>query len=99
MFNTRKSIDNTQGGFVYEHRFSPANSVKLIGYGGDRQIEQFLAVPVGAQLPLNSAGGVVDLDRQFGGAGLRWAHRGSGPRPLTFCASIDYEISSERRKG
>lgn len=99
LFNTRKRIDNTQGGFVYEHRFSAANSVKLIGYGGDRQIEQFLAVPVGAQIPLTSSGGVVDLDRQFGGVGLRLAHRGSGPRPLTLTGSIDYEISSERRKG
>ncbi len=99
LFNTRKRIDNTQGGFVYEHRFSAENSVKLIGYGGDRQIEQFLAIPVGAQAPVTHSGGVIDLDRQFGGAGLRWAHRGNGPRPLTVTASIDYEISSERRKG
>jgi iron complex outermembrane receptor protein len=98
-FNTRKSIDNTQGGMVYEHRFSAMSSVKLIGYAGSRQIEQFLAVPVGAQIPPTSSGGVVDLDRQFGGLGLRWTHRTSGARPLALTAGIDYEIFKERRKG
>lgn len=98
-FNTRKSIDNTQGGLVYTHKFSPANTVKFIGYTGTRQIEQFLAVPRGAQIPATSSGGVVDLDREFGGLGLRWMHRSSGERPLTVTASIDYEISKERRKG
>ncbi|SCX46413.1 iron complex outermembrane recepter protein [Nitrosospira sp. Nsp1] len=98
-FNTRKRIDNTQGGLVYTHKFSSANTVKLIGYTGTRRIEQFLAVPRGAQIPATSSGGVVDLDREFGGLGLRWMHRSSGERPLTVTASIDYEISKERRKG
>lgn len=98
-FNTRKSIGNTQGGVVYEHKFSAANTVKLIGYMGTREILQFLAVPQGAQIPLTNSGGVVDLDRQFGGLGLRWMHRGSGPRPLTITAGIDYETLKERRKG
>ncbi|SEO44534.1 iron complex outermembrane recepter protein [Nitrosovibrio sp. Nv6] len=98
-FNTRKSIGNTQGGLVYEHRFSAANTVKLIGYAGTRQIEQFLAVPLGAQIPVTSSGGVIDLDREFGGLGLRWTYRSSGPRPLMLSTGIDYEASRERRKG
>jgi len=98
-FNTRKSIDNTQGGAVYEHRFSASNKIKLIGYAGTRQIEQFLAVPRGAQIPATSSGGVVDLDRQFGGAGLRWTYRSTGERPFTLTAGIEYEIFKDRRKG
>ncbi|SEK65026.1 TonB-dependent receptor family protein [Nitrosovibrio tenuis] len=98
-FNTRKSIDNTQGGLVYEHKFSAAHTIKLIGYAGTRQILQFLAVPVGAQLPATSPGGVVDLDREFGGLGLRWTYRGSGQRPLNLTAGIEYDGSRERRKG
>jgi iron complex outermembrane receptor protein len=98
-FNTRKSIDNTQGGLVYEHKFSPSNTMKLIGYAGTRQIQQFLAVPLGAQIPSTSAGGVVDLDREFGGLGLRWIYRSRGERPLTLTAGIDYDASKERRKG
>lgn len=98
-FNTRKSIDNTQGGLVYEHRLSPSNTIKLIGYAGTREILQFLAIPRSAQIPVTNPGGVVDLDRQFGGLGLRWTHRTSGPRPLTLTAGIDYDSSKERRKG
>ncbi|SCY11910.1 iron complex outermembrane recepter protein [Nitrosospira sp. Nl5] len=98
-FNTRKSIDNSQGGLVYEHRFSAANTVKLIGYMGTREILQFLAVPRGAQTSATSSGGVVDLDREFGGLGLRWTYRSSGPRPLTVTSGIDYDGSRERRKG
>lgn len=98
-FNTRKSIDNTQGGAVYEHKFSASNKIKLIGYAGTRQLEQFLAVPRGAQIPVTSSGGVVDLDRQFGGAGLRWTYRSTGERPFTLTAGIEYEIFKERRKG
>jgi iron complex outermembrane receptor protein len=93
LFNTRKSIDNTQGGMVYDYRFSAANSVELIGYAGTRQILQFLAVPLGAQIPVTSSGGVVDLDREFGGLGLRWTYRRSGSQPLTLTARIDYECS------
>ncbi|MDQ3186371.1 MAG: TonB-dependent receptor, partial [Pseudomonadota bacterium] len=98
-FNTRKSIDNSQGGLVYEHRFSAVNTIKLIGYMGTRQVLQFLAVPRGAQSPTTSPGGVVDLDREFGGLGLRWTHRTSGPRPLLVTSGIDYDSSTERRKG
>jgi len=98
-FNTRKSIDNTQGGLVYEHKFSPLSSIKLIGYAGTRQVEQFLAVPRVAQISETNSGGVVDLDREFGGLGLRWTHRSSGPRPLALTAAIEYEVSRERRKG
>ena len=99
LFDTRKSIDNTQGGLVYEQKFSPFNTLKLIGYVGTRQIQQFLAVPQGAQIPATSSGGVVDLDRQFGGLGLRWIYRNSGERPLILTAGIDYDASKERRKG
>jgi iron complex outermembrane receptor protein len=99
LFNTRKSIDNTQGGVVYDYRFSAAHSLKLIGYAGSRQILQFLAVPAGAQIPVTSSGGVVDLDREFGGLGLRWTYRSEGPQPLTLTTGIDYEGSRERRKG
>ncbi|MDN5882334.1 MAG: TonB-dependent receptor, partial [Nitrosospira sp.] len=98
-FNTRKSIDNSQGGLVYEHRFSAANTLKLIGYGGTRQIEQFLSIPRGAQISATSSGGVIGLDREFGGLGLRWTHRRGGTRPLTVTTGIDYDGSKERRKG
>ncbi|SFH54249.1 iron complex outermembrane recepter protein [Nitrosospira sp. Nsp14] len=98
-FNTRKSINNTQGGLVYEHKFSPETSLKLISYAGTRQVEQFLAIPRVAQIPETNSGGVVDLDRGFAGLGLRLAHRSSGPQPITLTGAIEYETFRERRKG
>ena len=98
-FNTRKSIENTQGGLVYERRISEANSLKWITYTGTRQVVQFLSTPVGAQTPATSSGGVVDLDRDYYGAGLRWTYASGGPRPLTLTGGIDYDRSKERRQG
>ena len=98
-FNTRKSIENTQGGLIYERRISDENSLKLITYTGTRQVVQFLSTPQGAQAPATSSGGVVDLDREFYGAGLRWTYRSIGAQPLTLTGGIDYDRSKERRKG
>src|SRR5581483_2865468 len=49
--------------------------------------------------PLHS-GGVVDLDRQFGGTDARFTHRTVlGGAPLALTAGIAYDNQEERRKG
>jgi iron complex outermembrane receptor protein len=98
-FNTRKSIENGQAGVVYEHQLGAADSLRFVGYSGIRRVRQFLAVPRGAQIPATSSGGVVDLDRDFAGGGLRWTHKIEGDRPLTLNAGMEYEWSKEQRKG
>ncbi len=35
-FNTRKSVDQTQGGVVLDHRFDARNAIQLTGYVGER---------------------------------------------------------------
>jgi iron complex outermembrane receptor protein len=46
------------------------------------------------------AGGVVDLDRAYGGVGLRWTHRGElASRPLTVSVGADHDRLEERRRG
>lgn len=65
-FNTRKSINHQQLGAVYGGG-NGALTWKLVAYGGDRNVEQFLATPVSAQVAAASAGGVVSLDREFHG--------------------------------
>ena len=99
-FNTRKSTFQSQGGAVLEHRFSPANQVRVSAYGGERNVVQFLAVTVGAQAPASSAGGVIDLDRDFYGFDARWIHKGfarDGAYHLTLGASR--ELQNELRRG
>ena len=68
-FNTRKAVEQNQIGLVLDRQISPVDSVQLRAYGGTRQLTQYLAFSGAAP---NSAGGVVDLDRGFRGAGATW---------------------------
>ena len=92
-FDTRKSTRQAQAGVVYEARLSSVDRVSARIYGGDRQIEQFLGQ--GGDLPLGS-GGVVDLDRTYGGVGLRWT-RDFGAASVSVGA--DHDRMKERRRG
>jgi iron complex outermembrane receptor protein len=96
-FDTRKNIRQTQGGISVEHRASGDVTVQLAGYGGTREIRQYLAFSGAAP---SSSGGVVDLDRKYSGLGARvvwstWA--GDGPLKLTVGA--DFEQQAELRRG
>ncbi|MFP5404888.1 MAG: TonB-dependent receptor family protein [Gammaproteobacteria bacterium] len=96
-FDTRKSIDHRQVGLGWEHRLGPRDTLKISGYLGDRRVTQFLAFSGAA---LASSGGVVDLDRNFGGASAQWTHTVPmtwGPFSVTL--GLDYDSMDERRKG
>ena len=99
-FNTRKSIAQNQAGLVYDVQLSPRDALQARAYGGDRQVTQFLAIPLAAQNAATSSGGVVDLDRGYGGAGVRLTHEATAAgTPLIVSAGVDYDRMSERRKG
>ena len=74
-FNTRKSQRQTQAGLIHEHRISGADQLRLMVYGGHRAITQYQSIPKGAQIPKTSAGGVIDLQRDYGGLDARWSHQ------------------------
>ena len=97
LFGTRKSIAHIQGGLTLEKRLGREDTLTLIGYSGQRRINQYLAFSGNGA---SQAGGVVDLDRSFGGLGARWTHRALvAATPLTFTAGIDYDNQAERRRG
>ena len=99
-FNTRRSLDNVQGGLIWDAALSPADSLRVLGYLGSRSNEQFLAVPLANQQAATSSGGVSSLDRQFGGAAVRWTRQQEWLEgPLTWTAGVDYDASSETRQG
>ena len=99
-FNTRRSLDNVQGGLIWDAALSPEDSLRVLGYVGSRSNEQFLAVPLANQLAATSSGGVSSLDRQFGGGAVRWTRRQEWlDGPLTWTAGVDYDASSEARQG
>lgn len=96
-FRTRKSIDHRQVGLSWNRRLDADNEIELRGYLGDRQVRQFLAFSGAAT---SSSGGVVDLDRDFGGLGLQWTHGlqlAGGPATIT--AGMEYDRMAERRRG
>jgi iron complex outermembrane receptor protein len=98
-FDTRKSVLQNQIGGTLEHRFGD-NTFSATLYGGDRTVRQYLAIPLVFQLSPTSSGGVVDLQRSFGGAGLRLAHDATlGGRPLTLNVGAEYEVQDEHRRG
>ena len=99
IFNTRKSIRQNQLGAVYEagDAGDAAGAVQARLYGGGRKIKQYLAQE--GNTPLGS-GGVVDLDRSYGGAGMRWTRRVPvADRALTFSAGAEVDRLDERRRG
>jgi iron complex outermembrane receptor protein len=96
-FNTRKTIHHAQGGLVFDHNFSDDNSIRALGYYGTRQVVQYLANP---SVAITGSGGVVDLDRDFGGGELRWHHAGQlAGAPYELTLGTAYDRMNELRTG
>ena len=98
-FNTRKSIRQNQLGAIYDlgDADTAGGALQARLYGGGRTVKQFLSQD--GNTPLG-AGGVVDLDRTYGGMGLRWTRRTVvANRALTFSAGVDADRLNERRRG
>lgn len=96
-FDTRKTIDQMQGGAALDHTLSSASAVRVTAYGGRRVVRQYLSFRGDGA---TSAGGVVDLDRDFGGVGARFLWNGElAGRPVTFAAGAEFERQHEVRQG
>jgi iron complex outermembrane receptor protein len=94
-FDTRKTIDQKQAGIVVDHRLSASDTLNARIYGGQRQVFQTLAFS-GA----TTAGGVVDLDRDYGGVGLSWTHKmQANGMPLNWTVGFEADKQDERRRG
>ena len=99
-FNARRSLDNLQGGVIWDSTPGAAGSLRVLAYAGSRSNEQYLAVPLDSQMAATSSGGVSVLDRQFGGAGIRWTQRQDLRQgPLTLTVGAEYDGSREDRQG
>jgi len=94
-FNTKKSIGQDQIGGTLRRSLGEGR-VEAMAYTGQRSVEQFLAIPVATQNAPTHSGGIVDLDRDYGGGALRWF---SAPGALRFSAGAVYDVMYERRKG
>jgi iron complex outermembrane receptor protein len=98
--DARKTVSQRQTGIVAEHRIDAERSLTARVYGGERELFQALALPLSAQLPPASSGGIVALDRRYGGLGLQYAHeRALGASRLRGTVGIEAERLDERRRG
>ena len=99
-YDTRKTVNQTQLGLIYERRIDAVHSVQLLTYGGQRGTEQFQAIPKSTQGgPLNP-GGVISLGRRYEGADLRWtAKTRLAEAPLTLIGGVSYDVLAEHRRG
>ena len=103
-FDTRKTIDQKQAGIVVEHDLSGSDRINARVYGGTRQVFQTLSF-AGDTVDrrtgnTTSAGGVVDLDRSFGGVGLNWVHKTRiNELPLQWTVGVEADQLKETRQG
>jgi iron complex outermembrane receptor protein len=99
-YNTRKSVDQSQAGAIYERRIDAANAVRLMFYAGHRGTEQFQSIPKSAQGGPLSPGGVISLGRDYRGTDLRWTFKTAlADRPFTLVAGLAYDGLDEQRRG
>ncbi|HEV7715869.1 MAG TPA: TonB-dependent receptor, partial [Steroidobacteraceae bacterium] len=99
-FDTRKSLKQEQGGLIYDLDLTDSQSVRVVGYYGHRTVQQFLSIPAATQAAPRSAGGVVDLNREFGGGDARWSWKGMlANRPMSWVVGVSYDRQNELRRG
>jgi iron complex outermembrane receptor protein len=97
-FNTRKTNRQEQAGITYDKRIDAGNNLRFSAYAGDRQVRQYQAIPVANAATYS--GGVVDLQRYFGGGSVNWVHDGSlFGRPFSATVGAEQEMMNDRRRG
>ncbi|HEX7328436.1 MAG TPA: TonB-dependent receptor [Casimicrobiaceae bacterium] len=97
LFDTRKTINQAQGGVALDHALSDALELHVDGYGGRRLVRQYLAFTGSGD---TSSGGITDLDGNFGGVGARLVWRAVAlGRPLTLTVGGDWNRQDQLRRG
>jgi iron complex outermembrane recepter protein len=92
IFDTRKTVYQEQLGARLEHRLTRGSSLQATVYGGSRWVEQYLAFQGSG---LTGSGGVIQLDRGYGGGALRF----STGDVVRLALGAEYERMDERRRG
>ena len=99
LFDTRKSVSQQQLGVVYA-RAARRAQLRLLGYAGDRDVSQFLSIPVATQRNPLSPGGVIDLRAPYAGIDARWTHAATlARRPLEFVVGLNFDRQRQHRRG
>lgn len=95
-FDTRKTVRQGQVGLTHETQVAPGHTLRLLAYFGDRKTRQFQAIPAATQANPLHPGGVIDLQRAYGGADVRWTWRTDR---LDVVGGLAYDRLEEDRRG
>jgi iron complex outermembrane receptor protein len=99
-YDTRKTVNQTQVGAIYERRVGAADAARVLVYAGHRGTEQFQSIPFTAQASPLHPGGVITLGRDYEGADLRWTHKTQlADAPLTLIGGVALDVLAEHRQG
>lgn len=99
-YNTRKRIEQNQLGAIYEQSFGSKDRLRVMGYFGQRSIEQYQSIPVSVQKSPLSPGGVVALDTDYGGLDARWTHADQlADRDYEFVLGVSADGQQQHRRG
>jgi iron complex outermembrane receptor protein len=99
-FDTRKTVDQNQGGLIYERRLGADHVLQATVYGGRRKTAQYQSIAVATQANALHPGAVIDLTRDYQGLDLRWSLKTSlSDAPLTVVAGLAYDALKEHRLG
>ena len=100
LYQAGKDVSQTQVGLVVDHRVDADRELSARVYGGQRDLDNRLSIPIGPQSAPTASGGVVQLDRQYSGLGLRYSQRVPvGTGQLMWSLGLDHERMSELRRG
>jgi iron complex outermembrane receptor protein len=69
-----------------------------MAYIGHREVTQYQSIPSSAQKNPRHAGGVIDFERDFYGADLRWTGKDLLPN-TRISAGLAYDAMNEDRQG
>ena len=94
--DTRKRIDNRQGGLHWRVAHGDGAETRASLWHVRRDIVQFLAIPASVQLAPSHSGGVIDMDRAS--TGLSLAHQRAMPGGA-WAAGIEAGRLDEDRRG
>jgi iron complex outermembrane recepter protein len=100
-YNTRKSLNQEQGGAILDYTLSAADAISTTFYVGHRATEQFQAIPqiVQEKEPLYP-GGVISLDRAYYGIDSHLTdERAWGDMRLQTVGGLAYDDLEETRFG
>ena len=99
-YDTRKSIDQSQLGLVWDRTLGATMGLHVLVYGGHRNTEQFQAITVGAQASPLSPGGIIALGSDYSGADARWTWRSQlAGAPFTLVAGVAADKLDQHRLG